>query len=115
LVCPNCGSERNRPSGRPLKKLLRAVFGGQVYRCRDCMHRWRPRGRSRRALRRKLLVAGLLLLALGVLYVCLALLELVPEGVNYLRTEKFFTGKSGKEYTIGEAIDKQIEKSKKSQ
>ena len=104
------------------------------YVCRECRSWWtsRPGGRAhagaskapggapslrrhRRGFLRRhpsLVVALALVLSLAAGYLLALLLGLVPEGMNYLKTEKFFTGSTGKKYTIGEAIDKAVKKSK---
>jgi hypothetical protein len=117
-MCPHCGSDRSKRSGRRLHKILRLLTLRSVYRCMDCMHRWRPGGRlpgnhHRSFLRRhkRMLAVVLLVIGLAGIYGLLSVLDMVPGGINYLKTEKLLTSDSGNEYTIGEAVEKTIKKS----
>jgi len=76
-------------------------------------HRHRRRSWRRLFKRHQALLAAVAVgLSLVVGYLAAVGLGLVPEGLDYLSRKKLITGTSGKKYTIGETIDKEIKESR---
>ena len=121
MKCPECGSDDTRTSGSLWGRFSRKLIGRPRFRCRDCRSAWTagPDGPIpfHSALHRGFLrrhpaftVIAVLVLMLGLSYTLLALFNVVPGIADFLQNEKIVTGTSGKEYTIGGALQRGIEK-----
>jgi hypothetical protein len=122
-VCPYCSSEHVKSSGNLLGRACRRLIGRPRFRCRECLAAWfegahgPERVHTRRSIVRRHPVASLALavLALGVVFLALALLGIVPGMVDRARKAKIVTGNSGKKYTVEGAIDRVHERKQERQ
>jgi len=122
-ACPYCSSDHVKPSGNLLGRAFRSLIFRPRFRCRECGAAWCAgahgpvRVRTRRSIVRRHPVASLAVavLALGVVFLILAFLEVVPGLTDRARKAKIVTGYSGKKYTVEGAVDRVHERKQQRQ